>query len=292
MFKKILLPLDGSKTAEQALFWAKQYAGPDKAQVVLLQVLHAEYPLEGRPFRAGASEAREYLQGIERELNFAGIPAKILLRNEPVSQAIVEAARRERCDLIIMTSRGASKVVRWLIGGVTQQVMRLSPIPVFVVRSSVAASLHERPRRILVPQDGSPLARTILPLARDFARFHRAALALIHVRSRSHTLRSESSERKAAKALERRAGALRSGGVRVSALIEEGDAAEEILKACRPGDVLVLSTHGYGGLKRLVLGSVAEKVIHQAPVPVLVHKKPAHYRRLPHDLANLELFDA
>ena len=292
MFKKILLPLDGSKTAEQALFWAKQYAGPDKAQVVLLQVLHAEYPLEGRPFRAGSTEAREYLQGIERELNYAGIPAKMLLRNEPVSRAIVETARREACDLIIMTSRGASKVVRWLIGGVTQQVMRLSPIPVLIVRSSIAASLHAKPRRILVPQDGSPLARTILPLARDFAHFHRAGLALLHVRARSPSSRSGSTMEKAFKALERRANELRTQGVQASTLLVEGDAADEILKACRPRDLLVMTTHGFGGLKRLVLGSIAEKVIHQARVPVLVYKRPAHYRQLPHDLANLELFES
>ena len=292
MFKKILLPLDGSKAAEQALFWAKQYAGPDKAEVVLLQVLHAEYPLEGRPFRAGSAEARAYLQGIERELNYSGIPVKILLRNEPVPRAIVETACRESCDLLIMTSRGASKVVRWLIGGVAQQVMRLSPIPVLIVRSLIAPSVHEKPRRILVPQDGSPLARTIVPLARDFARFHRADLALLHVRARSHSRRSESSPKKAFEALQRRAEGLRSRGMRVSALVKEGDAAEEILNACRPGDLLVMTTHGHGGLKRLVLGSVAEKVIHQAPVPVLVHKRPALFRRLPEDVANLELFDS
>jgi hypothetical protein len=54
----------------------------------------------------------------------------------------------------------------------------------------------------------------------------------------------------------------------------------------------VITTHGRGGLKRLVLGSVAEKVIHQASVPVLVYKKPAGSRRLPNDLAAVELFDS
>jgi nucleotide-binding universal stress UspA family protein len=117
-------------------------------------------------------------------------------------------------------------------------------------------------------------------------------LALLHVRARSKSSPSTSVAENASKALERRASALRARGIKASALIEEGDAAEEILKACKPGDLLVLTTHGYGGLKRLVLGSIAEKVIHQAPVPVLVYKKPAHYRRLPHDLANLELFES
>src|SRR5690349_21034550 len=103
--------------AERALSWAKLYAAPAKAQVVLLQVLHPEYPLEGLPFRAGAPEARAYLQGVERELNYTGIPTRILLRNEPAARAIVETSTSEGCDLIVMSSRGASKIVRWLIGG-------------------------------------------------------------------------------------------------------------------------------------------------------------------------------
>lgn len=290
MFKKILVPLDGSKTAQEALYWAKQYAGPGKAQVVLVQVLHAEYPLEGRPFRAGGAEAREYLQGIERELNYAGIPVKILLRNEPVARSIAQTARQEGCDLIIMTSRGSSKVVRWLIGGVTQQVIRLSSVPVLVVRGSVAGAAHARPRRILVPQDGSPLARTVLPLAKELSRFHRARLSLLHVRTRNGSRRNGQGNGSVTRVLEGRAGTLRNQGFRAEVRVASGDAALEILKSSRTGDLLALSTHGYGGLKRLLLGSVAEKVIQEATVPVFIFKEPASSRRLPDDLANLELF--
>lgn len=285
MFKKILLPLDGSKTAEQALSWAKQYAGRDKAQVVLLQVLHAEYPLEGRPFRAGSDDARAYLQGIERELNYAGIPAKVLLRNEPVSRSIVETARRESCDLILMTSRGASKVVRWLIGGVAQQVMRLSPIPVLIVRGTIPPA-HARPRRILVPQDGSANARAILPWAGALARFHRSPLVLLHVRTETDLSTG------IGRVLARQQALLRARRIRASILFEKGDPAEGILKSLRAGDLLALTTHGRGGFKRLLLGSVAEKVVYQAPGPVVIFKKPAASSPLPKDLAVLKLFDS
>lgn len=284
MFTKILLPLDGSAAAEQALFWAKQYARRDKALVVLLQVLHSEYPLKGHPFRAGADEAQRYLQGIERELNFAGVPTKIVLRSESVSRTIAETASREKCDLIIMTSRGASKVVRWLIGGVTQQVMRLSPTPVLIVRSSIAEQAHERPRRLLAPQDGSSHARQILPWAGRLARFHKVPLALLHVLA-------PIGASKASRELLRQASMLRRRGVRASVLTEVGDPADQILKACRPGDMLALTTHGTGGLKRLILGSIAEKVIHQATVPVLIYKHRSKQRRLPHDLEAVGLFE-
>jgi nucleotide-binding universal stress UspA family protein len=281
MFKKLLVPLDGSTTAEQALSWAKLYASPGKAQVVLLQVLHPEYPLKGLPFRAGAAEARTYLQGIERELNFAGIPARILLRNEPAARSIVETAVQERCDLILMTSRGASKVVRWLIGGVTQQVIRMSPIPVFIVRKGRAA----RPRRIVAPQDGSVHARAILPWAGALARFHRARLLLLHV------VPGKDASSEVRRMLVRQRVAFKQRGVRASIRVEKGDAAQTILQACRSGDLLTLTTHGRGGLKRLLLGSVAEKVIYQTPVSVAVYKEHVNLVPLPKDFEVLEVFD-
>ncbi len=284
MFKKILLPLDGSAAAEQALHWAKVYARPTKAQVVLVQVLPPRYPLKGLPFRAGSVDARVYLQGIERELNFAGIPCKILLRSEPVTHAIVETAHQEGCDLIIMTSRGASKVVRWLIGGVTQQVMRLSPIPILIVRGSIAAKLHERPRRLLMPQDGSVHARKIIPWAARLARLHRIPLVILHIRR-------PNGNATAPRVLYRQAAMLKKKGIHASVRIRQGDPAEQILKCCRTADVLAMTTHGFGGLKRLILGSIAEKVIHQATVPVLIYKHRAMKRRLARDLEAVGLFE-
>ena len=285
MFKKILVPLDGSKAAELALFWAKLYAGPSKAQVVLLRVLQPEYPLKGPPFRAGSAEARAYLQGIERELNFSGIPARILLRNGSAARAIVEASIREECDLILMTSRGASKIVRWLIGGVAQQVMRMSPLPVLIVRTAVASRKQERPRRILVPQDGSARARAVLPWAATLARFHRARLVLLHVCPGQEPAAGVN------RMLIRQRDLFGRRSHPVTLRFEQGDPAHGILNACRPGDLLALTTHGRGGIKRLLLGSVAEKVVYQSPVPVAVYKEKINLVPLPTDFELLELFD-
>jgi nucleotide-binding universal stress UspA family protein len=284
MFKKLLVPLDGSATAERALSWTKLYAAAKKAQVVLLQVLHPEYPLEGLPFRAGASEARAYLQGVERELNYAGIPTRILLRNEPAARAIVETAASEGCDLILMTSRGASKIVRWLIGGVTQQVMRMSPIPVFIARGGAPAG-RAHPRRIVVPQDGSARARAILPWAGSLARIHHARLLLLHVGS------GKDASTEVRRMLVRQRAVLERRRIRAEIRLEQGDPAEGILKTCRPGDLLAMTTHGRGGLKRLLLGSVAEKVIYQARVSVAVYKERVNLVPLPKDLELLEVFD-
>ena len=99
MLKKILLALDGSANAEKALPWVRTLACREKAQVVLFRVLPAATDPKRRPQER--REAREYLQGIERELNFAGIPSKLDLRRGKPGPMIAEAALEEGCDLII-----------------------------------------------------------------------------------------------------------------------------------------------------------------------------------------------
>ena len=71
---------------------------------------------------------------------------------------------------------------------------------------------------------------------------------------------------------------LRQKGLSARFKVREGDPAEALLKHARPSDLIVMTTHGLGGLKRWLLGSVAEKVVHQAKVPVLITRGPAMAR--------------
>jgi nucleotide-binding universal stress UspA family protein len=134
MLKKILLALDGSENAERALWWVVQYAGREKSQVVLFRAVDTTY-LEPEFIPSELKSAENYLQRMETEINYAGIPTKMVVRQGKPAQAIVKTAMDERCDLILMTTRGGSTVKRWAIGGVTEQVMRMSPIPVLPVQS-------------------------------------------------------------------------------------------------------------------------------------------------------------
>lgn len=267
LFRKILLPLDGSANAEAALPWVRRFAGHSPAEVVLLRVLATEYPMRGPSFLAGAPEATRHLQGVERELNFDGIPSKIVLKNGSVPRTILDVARREECDLIAISTRGASKVVRWLLGGVTEQILRRSSVPVLVVRSGVKRRSGSHPGHLLVPLDGSGLSAAILPWASDLARFHRSRITLLHVvpRDGSASFRTPTPLAEAAAALRRR-------GIRTTILIREGDVGEEILQASERCDLVAMTTHGHGGFKRWLLGSVAERVLRHAPVPVFIYK--------------------
>jgi nucleotide-binding universal stress UspA family protein len=267
MFKKILVPMDGSENAERALPWVKRYAAASRAMAVLVRV--------ARGFKSSdVQEARDYLLRMEKELNYAGIPAKTVVRTGGAAFEIAREARAENADLVLMTTRGMSTIGRWRVGGVTAQVMRLSPVPVLVVRSQTTLRKQGHVRRVVVPLDGSATAESVLPWAEKLAGEHKSRVILLHVRTRHE----EEAERRLA-ALRARSGRLaqemRKRGVRAAVRVEEGDPALEILAAAGPEDLIAMTTHGYGGFKRFVFGSVAEKVAREAVVPVFVYRGPA-----------------
>lgn len=275
MFWRILVPLDGSRNAERALAWLAEYAGPSKASVVLIRVLP---PTQlGKEGAVSLAEARAYLSKIGLTLANHGIAAKILVRSGAAAPAIVQAAQQERCDVIIMPTRGGSKVQRWLVGGVTEQVMRLSAVPVLVIRSRVPVAAQGVVHRVLLPLDGSKHSESALPWAENLARFHGATVVLFHSAEAAGRRREDAFDafvRRTKYAADR----MRQRGTRTILKVTSGDAAENILAAARPKDVIVMTTHGFGGVKRWILGSVAEKVIHEAGVPVLIFKGPARAR--------------
>jgi nucleotide-binding universal stress UspA family protein len=276
MLKKILLALDGSENAERAIPWAKQLSSREKALVVLLRVV----PLgqTDDDLKRELRESRDYLQGMERELNYAGVPTKVLVRKGIAAHVIPQVAEREGCDLILMSTRGGSPVQRWAIGGVTEQVLRTSSIPVLPVRSQMALPKQGHVRRIILPIDGSTLAESGISWAAQLSHLLKAKLLFVHVMPRG-TLRAGSRADRNLQALARRirrvCDLLRKTGVTARLALQRGDAADRITQVADQNDLILTTTHGRGGFKRWVFGSVAEKLIHHSTVPVLVYKKPA-----------------
>lgn len=274
MLKKILLALDGSENAERALWWVTKYAAREKAQVVLFRAVDTA-TLEPEFISSEVIDARNYLQRMETEINQAGIPSKVLVQKGKPEEAIVKAAMAERCDLILMTTRGGSKVKRWAIGGVTEKVMRLSPIPVLPVQSRTHPAKNDHVRRILVPVDGSKLAELVIPWATDFAHLLKARLVFVHVYPPGRGGLSAHAEDKFDALRERMIRTcqlLKQKGVKAFFKVRTGDPADRILGMADQNDMIVTTTHGSGGFKRWIFGSVAEKLIHEARIPVLVYK--------------------
>ncbi len=276
MLKKILLALDGSENAERALPWAKRLSSRDKAMVALIQVV----PMDASPgvLERDCEAAREYLQKVERELNYAGVPTKVLVRKGIAAHVIPQVAEREGCDLILMTTRGGSPVQRWAIGGVTEQVMRRSSVPVLPVRSQMPLPKQGHVRRLVIPLDGSMLAEKGLLWGARLAQLLKAKMLFVHVMPPGKLKAGSIADRnfqELSRRIRRVCELLKKTGVSARLALQRGDAADRIVQVADRNDLILTTTHGRGGWKRWVFGSVAEKLIHHSAVPVLVYKTPA-----------------
>ena len=160
MIETILVPLDGSTLAEQALAAADQLARRSTARVVLVRAPNMEpayataesaygmiYP-EQAIGRASA-EARDYLKSVQSLQATRGIQVGTVVVEGDAAGAVVDIASQIKADIIAMSSHGYSGLTRWLLGSVAEKVLRAATCPVLVVRS-------RRPiKRVLAPLDGS-----------------------------------------------------------------------------------------------------------------------------------------
>jgi len=181
MFQRILVPLDGSSRAEQAITVAANVARASGGSVVLLRVVTSpadlsRYGLESahalqEAVDADIERATQYLAEIAAWEALAGISVTTEVLPGDPSLTIFPVAHAHQADLIIICSHGSTGVRRWGMGSVSQKVARHSPLPVLILRegAGVPTNLHPegvRSVRILVSLDGSPLAETaILPAA-------------------------------------------------------------------------------------------------------------------------------
>jgi len=168
--------------------------------------------------------------------------------------------------LIALTTRGASPVRRVIFGSTAIDLMRGSPVPLFIAKPSWSP----RPfRRILAAIDSSRTSRGVLPTVADLARGAGASVVLARI------LPGQEREDAAKSSLDRAARALAKHGVRVETVFSPGDPAREILAAAREkeADLIALGTHGRRGSDRFFFGSVAETVLLGSDVPLLIRRR-------------------
>jgi nucleotide-binding universal stress UspA family protein len=145
MFKKILVPLDGSRLAEKALPYAGALAQQFGAELILVMVLHRplvmplDYGVTLPPVEEITAHeqqtARDYLGRLQAELGQRHIPTRIIvLENLSTAEAIIDLASQEEVDLIVKTTHGRSGPSRWIFGNVALKVLQQAPCPVFLVR--------------------------------------------------------------------------------------------------------------------------------------------------------------
>lgn len=319
MFKRILVPLDGSTRAESAVPVAARIAQASGGSVILLQVaaIPIEIETEKKPseiysqeaFDKAVADTRGYLEGVAKSDVLAGTKTETEAVTGAIAPSILSAIESLQADLVVMCSHGYTGFKRWSLGSVAHKLVPHSPVPVLVLRDGgvVPATAAQQPMRAFVPLDGSPLSEAALePAAQLVAALAPSAQRALHLmrvvdipasygkfRSSVDTyydagVRGEA-KREYEVYLDTVAKRFTEGdlakynlSVTTSVAIDMDVAEGIVLAAEQAGgtelsgySLIVMATHGRGGVQRWVLGSVAERVLHTTRAPLMV-VHPAH----------------
>lgn len=306
---RVLVPLDGSPFAERVLPLATALAEQAAGELRLLAV-HVELAPHSAPPAAATMiadanrQARKsltaYLDEISATLRRSGARAETEVRAGIPDVEIIDFAEKAGCELIAMATHGRSGFRRAWLGSVADRVVRSATIPVLLVpvrteedsAEERAPDLAQAVRTVIIPLDGSSFAEQILvpatalgeAFSADYLLFRslappavRGVLSAVEYAERA--VRYLDHDRVEARAeLERIASAMGGAGFTVGVtLSEEAEPVPSLLRLAdaRPDSVIAMTTHGRGGLRRALLGSVADKVIRSTNRPVLLFRPGA-----------------
>ena len=299
MYTQIIVPLDGSEFAEQVLPYALALAPALGSEVQLVRAVQGAPPAgfatqtQHERFWASArsnalTEAEGYLKKASARLEQAGVKVAYDAVEGPPAGVIVEAAESVPQSLIAMTTHGRSGPGRWLFGSVADRVLHTTTRPLLAIRSrkETGATATASVRRIVLPLDGSELAETAVPHAVAVAKaLHAGITAVQCVTSVAYAYGAgylppadaqtmdDEAEASARAYLEKAVTSLRAQGVNdVDSRMLSGQAAESIVDFARsvPDHLVVLATHGWSGITRAMMGSVAGRLVRHSEGPVLI----------------------
>lgn len=293
----IVVPLDGSKLSECAVPYATAFAKALDAHLLLVTVwegadhaLVRDLPhLAEELFQQGEQFYQRYLAGVARKVRRKGLAVEAQVLIGHPAEEIIRVLEDREARLLVMASHGRSGLGRWWYGSVAGQLSRRAPVPTLIVGPKVLADGRRtaKVRSILVPLDASELAEIALQPARELAQALGARLVLAQVlswASQAYTFDvpsvaaakidrelTKSAEEYLARAAERLG---RERPVRRRVLHgAPADALIDLVARERIG-LVVMASHGRGGLARAALGSVADRML-QGTAPVLLIRPQA-----------------
>jgi nucleotide-binding universal stress UspA family protein len=291
--QRILVPIDGSQTADRAVGVAIGLGRRHKAELVFcMSVNHAVATAEcATPYgainpipllNALDDAARETVLEAKKRAQDAGVAAATVLLDGPPAGAVVTYAESRPFDAIVMGTQGKRGLERFLLGSTAEGVLRSTSIPTFVVHPGPDAAPPAF-GRILVAVDDSDPSSAAQAFAYRLASVDASRVFLCNV-VESTVLESNSRLpgygntpfvehlRGGRAALEKAREDARALGIDADTVKVEGQAADRLLWAAQSlgVDLIAIGTHGRSGLKRLIIGSVAESVVRRSSIPVLV----------------------
>ena len=295
-FRSILVPLDGSQVAEQALPVGASLARRAGAPLHLVSVQEpipvavtaevGQYGIELE--RESRAELGRYLTGtLDITRTTQGMDAQGEVIDGGAAEAVADYVERHDIGLVVMTTHARKGLSRWWLGSVADRLLRRLSIPVLLLHPRELPQ-PARFRRILIALDGQiedPVLEPAIALgsleeAAEYILFRVAepplplltplAASPAHL-GQPHL--EQAAENAARDYLERVADRLRAGGLRVTwRVVRARDVPEQVIALAREtgADCIALGTHGAGGIERLLVGSVADKIVRGTELPVLV----------------------
>ena len=307
MYKRILVPLDGSVRAERAIPVAARIARASGGSVFLLRV--ATTPVDTGKFSSASGYVEEtvdadltgatsYLEHTAVSHELTGIKTEVKSLFGAVAPTILSASQSLHANIIVICSHGYTGFKRWALGSIADKVTRHSPIPVFVLREGgpLPATAEHQPVQALVAVDGSSLSEAVLEPAAYLAKAlaeaisQRVALHLLRVvdlptgggkfksdayidTGLKEQVKHEDEEYLHTLVHRLNTGDLAHLDLAITSSVEaDPDVAEAIVKKAEQDtfDFIAIATHGRGGVQRWALGSVAARVLHATKLPLLI----------------------
>lgn len=280
-YRKILVAVDGSESSRNALLQAFRFAVDEKCWITVTSVVppyDGEIEIIGvkdirsalrKPCEEALADARRFAEQ-ERAL------IKTVCEEGEAHERIVDLADAENCDLIIMGRRGLRPVERLLVGRVTARVIGHSQRDILVVPDGTKVGWET----IVMATDGSRFSQAAADRAISFAKSYGGKLKVLSVVDVPAEFYGEAPQavedlvRKAKQFVARVREQAEASGVEAETFVGEAEAHQAVnnLAQEQKADMIVIGSHGRTGLRRMLMGSVAEKVIGFAACPVLVVK--------------------
>lgn len=295
MFERILVPLDGSPHAEAALAPATSLALRFEAGLLLVRTIlvHAFPGADPGPAQLEAlREAEGYLDTVATRIRKTGVAVRTAIPYDSPVLGIADQAEFRHIDLIVMSTHGRKWPETLLHKSVTMGVLEHTRAPILALKHAAEATGQPQLPRfmtnptapIIVPLDGSLLAESALSLAEGLATTFGNPLRLVRAIERPHNASvslenpillakiEEWTIEETRSYLQRKQREVVSRGVRATIESSTGSPAwfiDECVQAHQAG-LVVMASHGRSGLGRFLLGSVAQTVLRESDVPVLL----------------------
>jgi nucleotide-binding universal stress UspA family protein len=279
-YRKILVAVDGSDSSKNAFRQACKIARDDKSWITVLTAIPLfedqfdVLSMKEKVSRTLREEGDKILAGIKKVAEEEDAYIRIIIKEGSPFEVILNSAEENNYDLIVMGRRGISHLERALVGSVTAGVVAHSSRDVLVIPKDTILGWEN----ILLSTDGSKYSAISSNKAIELAKSYGSnltAVSIVDVTDEFYTEAPDAVEELIRKAklyvedIQKRA-----NGLSINTLVQEGETYEVITDLARElmSNVIVMGSHGRTGVKRFLIGNVAEKVIGYAPCPVLIAK--------------------